>query len=1027
MKYLQLGYLISVFLALFAGCENLSNRYQAEALYCGKGFQEASDFFTVTDPDGKRIPAEDLSILNLDPKDFRSMSLTANGCLSKPSQGRYLIRSKVNEWAAIISPETIRNRTSIQLQYFGDQEMRIQCTESEAWSVGEAFSIRSAINSQVSQDLEDGFSWSYELKRDGKPLSAMANLNLTSTLEVLPFAGTRLEGSYELTLSLVNKFRNSSQTKKCKLNLDRSAPNSDFAVNSSTPKKSVSIHDAPVVAVNPDDTISFVSSDSDIEAVEYCTTQLDDDFDNSDGDKLRKWKSQIQSSPCSPSSIVSTGLGVPILLKKNAGIWTLHFQSLDKLGNKSAPKSAAFIFLSSDRLNLIKNIAQSDVSLQILQKQGSVAASQALRAESLRLDSVSRFERDESWSPTLAGLLNAFNQDGIGLETEDFGDSTDGVVTLDNNTLISATGKYLRFWDIKSRKNFRSIDLGQSVTKVALSPDKTWVAVSSNYGPVKKVNLDSSETQQIIDPEGPNVTGLAISPDGKRIAISHLDYVQVWNAETNGQGFQLPENTDERPDNGTSTSIKALAWSKDGNYLITGSEDKKLVFWEFATKSKIHTFETSERITALEVSPDNKTLLAGTGNGKIEFWDLSTKKLTRTRNTNIPFAIVQLVFSADGNFFYAASERSTVLVYDQRTAKELKILSDPLSSISSVAVTPDANYIATGSANRSPKIWNMTTGFQPIRSFDLSELSETSDLDLSPNQKQIAMVGGYSEVIEVHDLEQGTEPILLKGDDSIRYCVKFSRDGKFIVSGSYKGVIEFWNLEEKKQFRRLQAHDDSVENLAFSADGLLLFSTSSDKTIKIWDSSTGVLLKTIKLGSSVTGLSVSDKGIFASSQASGQVDIWDIRTWERIKTFYDPAPSASQIAISPDGKKLVLASFRGFVRFWDIASGHTYADRSETLTAITSIHWTNNGKGVFSSSLDQSMRLWDADTGKSLGLWLAQMGGVADFAVSKDGNFLLSGGFARDTKVNVWQLNHRTLTEKLCVIANSEDFSACKN
>lgn len=1027
MKYLQLLFLISVMIVHLAGCENLSNRYQTEALYCGKGFQEGSEFFTVVDPKGNKISAEDLSIVNLDSQNIGSTSLTANGCLSKPTQGRYLIRSKLNEWGAIISHETTKNIESLKLQYFGNQNMQFQCPENEVWRVSENFSMKSAIFSQVNQDLEDGFSWSYEIKRDGKTLSAISNISLRSTLETLPFADIKLEGPYELTLSLFNKFRNLSQTRKCQLILDRSAPNSDFAINSSTPKNFVSIHDTSAAVVNAEDTISFVSNDSDIRAVEYCAAPLDDNFDDDDEDKLRNWKAQIQGSICPPSSTIAADVNAPISMKRNTGIWTLHYQSLDKLGNKSAPKTSVFIFLSNDRLNLIKNIAQSEVSLQTLQKQPATAAAQALRAESLRLESFSRFEREESWSYTLAGLLNGFNQDGIGFDTEDFGDSTDGLVTLDNNTIISATGKYLRFWDVKSKKNFRSINIGKAVSKIVLSPDKTWVAVSSTYGPVKKVSLDSSETQHIISPEGQNVTGLAISPNGNSIAVSHINYVQVWNAESNGQSYQLPENVDERAEIGTYTDIEAIAWSNDGKYIISGSKDKKLVFWEAATKSKIHTFESSEGITALDVSPDNKTLLVGTGNGKIEFWDLSTKKLTRTRNTNIPFAIVQFVFSTDGNLFYAASERSTVIVYDKETAKELKILSDPLSAITSVAVTPDGKHLATGSFNRSPKIWNITTGLTPNQSFELRELSKTSDVDMSPNQKQVAMVGGSSEFIEVHDLERVAEPILLKGDDSIRYCVKFSRDGKSIVSGSYKGVIEFWNLEEKKLFRSLQAHDDSVNQLEFSPDGSLLFSTSSDQTIKIWESSTGVLLKTIRLGSSVTGLSVSDKGIFASSQASGDVDIWDLKTWERIKAFKDPAPSASEIAISPDGKQLVLASFRGFVRFWDIASGHTYAYRSETLTAMTSIHWTKNGKGVFAGSLDQSIRLLDADSGKSLGLWLAQMGGVADFAVSKDGNLLISAGFSRDAIINTWQLSHENLTEKLCVIANTEDFTACKN
>ena len=80
--------------------------------------------------------------------------------------------------------------------------------------------------------------------------------------------------------------------------------------------------------------------------------------------------------------------------------------SLDKLENKSAPKTAAFIFLSYDRLDLIKNTAKSDVQLQKLQKQSFMAATQALTAERCWFQVLNVVSFDSGISPTVTRMLS---------------------------------------------------------------------------------------------------------------------------------------------------------------------------------------------------------------------------------------------------------------------------------------------------------------------------------------------------------------------------------------------------------------------------------------------------------------------------------------------------------------------------------------------------------------------------------------------------------------------------------------------
>jgi WD40 repeat protein/tRNA A-37 threonylcarbamoyl transferase component Bud32 len=289
----------------------------------------------------------------------------------------------------------------------------------------------------------------------------------------------------------------------------------------------------------------------------------------------------------------------------------------------------------------------------------------------------------------------------------------------------------------------------------------------------------------------------------------------------------------------------------------------------------------------------------------------------------------------------------------------LRVLTGHSSWVTSVALGPTAQTVASSSLDDTVKVWNLHTG----------ELLFT--------------LTGHTKDVN---------------------AIAISPHGKTLVSGSDDYTIKMWNLQTGALMRTLTGHSRDVNAVAVTPDGQLLVSGGEDRTIKLWQMGTGTLLRTLfGVAGMIKAIAISPDGhLLASGGLDHKIKLWSLHTGEQIAAWTGHVNSISAIAISKDGHLLASGGKDKLIKLWNLPTGElvrTFSDHSRDVNAVA---FSPNGKLMVSGSSDTTIKLWDLDKGKVIDTWTDHSDTVNAIAISKDGKTMVSGG--SDNTVRIWKL-----------------------
>ncbi|MEH2001549.1 MAG: hypothetical protein V7L00_22875, partial [Nostoc sp.] len=121
-----------------------------------------------------------------------------------------------------------------------------------------------------------------------------------------------------------------------------------------------------------------------------------------------------------------------------------------------------------------------------------------------------------------------------------------------------------------------------------------------------------------------------------------------------------------------------------------------------------------------------------------------------------------------------------------------------------------------------------------------------------------------------------------------------------------------------------------------------------------------------------------------------------------LRTLTGHNDSVEAVAIAPDGKTAVSASRDNTLKLWDLQTGKEISTLTGHNDSVEAVAITPDGKTAISGSDDNTLKLWDLQTGKEISTLTGHNDSIEAVAITPDGKTAISA--SRDNTLKLWDL-----------------------
>ncbi len=491
------------------------------------------------------------------------------------------------------------------------------------------------------------------------------------------------------------------------------------------------------------------------------------------------------------------------------------------------------------------------------------------------------------------------------------------------------------------------------------------------------------------------------------------------------------------------SNVFAAVFSPDGTRIGTNTHPEAPQIYDALSGKKLATLEgTGETYSQTAFSPDGTLYMGVSSEGAVNVWDAVSGK--RLHRFPLKAQGYSAAFNASGNLLFIGAGDHKVHVLDLKQGSAVYELDMEAGAVITVATSPTKERMLATTPEGTGKLWDLATK-APLFSF-------TAAFPVfSPDGARIAALQGMD--IVVLDAESGAESARLKGHTQRVWELRFSGDGKRLLSASQDGTVVLWDVVSSKplQTYALPAKSPAIHAFFLSGERYVLASSADNEfvlldahtgsrisqtqgrgaTLSIADlqpggtllaiasashafqvlnplASTGVEAVIGALGSNesmsrsiTSSLSGSLVGLFRTLNPES---VWLLDTDQKKAMYsfsasYDCFPDLP--ALSEDGSRFAMVA-DGFVAAV-ISNPASPKPESVLFTGhsapLSALALKADGKLAASGDEAGQVFLWNTESAQTVRQWKAHEGSVTRLQFSRDGERLLSCGLDGETVI----------------------------
>lgn len=367
--------------------------------------------------------------------------------------------------------------------------------------------------------------------------------------------------------------------------------------------------------------------------------------------------------------------------------------------------------------------------------------------------------------------------------------------------------------------------------------------------------------------------------------------------------------------------------------------------------------------------------------------------------------VTSLVYSPSGKAIATGSKDKTIRVWNVETGDCRCVLEGHQDTITSVSYSPKEDIIASGSQDGEVRLWDPQSKACCILG---SHGYDVTSLTYSPKGDSVVS-SSLDMTLRIWNVEAGTSNNTLSGHNKRISRVEYSPTRDLIAAGYSDGSLELLDAKTRTLKNTLRGgHTKVITSIAFSPKGNLIASSCADHFVRLWDLDTGGYRKdysdSLRMAEVVAFSPMGD--LMAFSWIDNAIRVWDAETGVCRLTLTGHTEAFTVIVLSPDGSQIVTGSEDGTARLWNAETGDCLHTLRGHTSWITSVAYSSSGNLIASGDAHGGLHLWDAITWNCQAVLSGHRGSVATLSFSLKGDIIASGSY--DKLIRLWDVDSAT-------------------